>query len=402
MQLLRITQKIYKVYNERGFVQLICAIFLYLKELISFLVIGSGDVLYVSGCPGGSRFYRCINQSEELTNYGIQSKIVSQNRFNLIWLIKKFNIFIFQRVIYNEHIAKVITEIKKQEKSIIFETDDLVFDPKYIRYMHYFNFMSEEEKSWYKNGIGREILEDPYIENCIVSTNYLKEVLKKTYPKKKIFISTNKLSKKQIFWNQATLAKKKKIKLRSDQVRLGYFSGSKSHDKDFEAISDVLLHILKENKNLILMIVGYLNLNETFSEVNNQLEKYPFISLEKLPELILRADINIAPLEIDNPFCQAKSGLKFFEAGILGVPTVASNTDSFSQLIENWENGFLAKNKDDWFKYLTLLIKNKELREKLGARAQFDSLEKHTTQKNYPETEKLVEFIKEQLNVSPL
>lgn len=67
------------------------------------------------------------------------------------------------------------------------------------------------------------------------------------------------------------------------------------------------------------------------------------------------------------------------------------------QIIENGENGFLAKNKDDWYNYLTLLIKNKDLREKIGAKAHCDSLEKHTTQQYNQDTDRFVKFIKEEL-----
>jgi len=398
-KILHLFWKAVKVYKEKGAVSLLQRIFLHVKKLSKeiFLFLKypkKYDILYVSGCSGGSKYYRCYNQAEELKLYGLKSVITSQHNSFLINLIKKFDIFIFQRVIYNPYIEEVIKEIKKQRKIIIFETDDLVFAPEYIPYMHYYNYMSEEERSWYQNGIGREILEDPYITNCILSTRFLAKTLKKKYPTKNIFVSTNKLNKKQVAWAEKALKNKNKIKFNDGRVRIGYFSGSKSHDRDFATIYNVVLEILKENKNVILMIVGYLDLNDNFLEVKNQIERYPFVSMKKLSELILRSDINIAPLEIDNPFCQAKSGIKFFEAGILGVPTIASATDSFKDIIENGKNGFIAESEENWYNYLRLLIKNEELRREIGEKARVDSLRKHTANNNHPETKKLVEFIK--------
>ena len=386
-----------KVYRERGLINLIRRIFLYLKEFALALFIKSGDVLYISGCPGGSRFYRCHNQAEELRLYGLKSKVISQDNLNLLRLAGRFNIFIFQRVIYNEHIKNVINSIKKQKKAIIFETDDLVFDPRYIPLMHYYNFFGDEEKSWYRNGIGREILEDAYVKNCIVSTDFLARALKQKYPSKNIFISYNKLNQKQVSQARKALVKKNKIKPNDGKVRIGYFSGSRSHDNDFETISNALLEILKENKDAVLMMVGHLDINGKFGEVRSQIEKFDFVSLKKLPELMLKADINIVPLEIDNPFCQAKSALKYFEAGLLEIPTVATATDSFKRIIENGRNGFLAENENDWRGYVGKLIKNKELRIKMGREAREDSLQKHTTQKIHPGTKKLAEFIREEL-----
>lgn len=392
-----------KIYNERGFTSLIQRIFLYLNDLakgLFFLIKYNKkkDILYISGCPGSSRFYRCLNQSEELANYGFKTEIINQNNPYVKYMLRNYDTFIFQRVIYNEHISNIMKEIKKQKKEIIFETDDLVFDPEYVPQMHYYNFMSEEEKGWYKNGIGREILEDSYVKNCIVSTKFLGKKLKEKYPEKNVYVSENKLNKKQTYWAEKALEKKEKIKVRNGEIRIGYFSGSKSHDADFEAVSGVILKILQENSNVIMMVVGHLDINGKFSTVKSQIERHSFVPLRKLPQLILMADINIIPLEIDNPFCQAKSGLKFFEAGLVEVPTIASATEPLRQIIENEKNGFLAKDRSDWEKYLRLLIGDKDLREKIGKQARIDSLKKYTTQKIHPETEFLLGLINGKLD----
>ena len=45
-----------------------------------------------------------------------------------------------------------------------------------------------------------------------------------------------------------------------------------------------------------------------------------------------RFDINLAPLEVGNPFCEAKSQLKFFEAGLVNCTTIASPTGPVPRL----------------------------------------------------------------------
>ena len=388
-----------KVYRERGFTSLTQRIIEYVKGVVEFywfyFISGPIDILYVSGCPGGSKLYRCNNQAEELKLYGIKARIVSQNIFIFGKKIKKFKVFIFQRVVFNKHLKKILRMIKQEGKTVIFETDDLVFDPQYFSYMNH--TMTAQEKKWYTNGIGREFLEDSYIKDCVVSTDYLKQAMLQKYPHKQVFVSYNKLNQKQIQWANQALEKKDKIKVQDDKVRIGYFSGSKSHDKDFDVVKNALLKILQENKNAILVIVGYLKLSSDFETVKDQIEMKNFVSLKKLATLILNCDINLAPLEIANPFCQAKSGLKFFEAGILEVPTIASATGSFKQLIKNGENGFLAENENDWYKYLTALIKDKKLRSQIGETARKDSLKKHTTQQKHPVTKKYAEFLKSKI-----
>ena len=53
------------------------------------------------------------------------------------------------------------------------------------------------------------------------------------------------------------------------------------------------------------------------------------VPLHHLPDEIARFDINLAPLEPDNPFCDAKSELKYFEGALAGVCTIASPVGPF-------------------------------------------------------------------------
>ena len=82
-----------------------------------------------------------------------------------------------------------------------------------------------------------------------------------------------------------------------------------------------------------------------------------------------RFDINLAPLEHENPFCQAKSELKFFEAAICDVPTIASPTGPFERAIDHGKSGFLATSHDDWKEALELLVSDNALRKRVAREA---------------------------------
>lgn len=391
VHLLKMTQK---VYRERGLKSLVLRVSSYGIDFVKASLIGSGDVLYVSGCPGGSRLYRCTNQAEELVQYGVKSVIISQDMMRKS-LVKKFRVFVFQRVVFNPHVAKVMAEIKRQGKLIIFETDDLVFDPSYLSQMDYYNHMEQEEKSWYDNGIGREVLEDAYVKRCIVSTDFLAEAMRKKYPDKEVFVLYNKLNRAQVRMAEAAFAKKSALKAHDDTIRIGYFSGSKSHNRDFEIAQGALLTVLKTNRNVMLRVVGHLDLGDEFASVQDQVEVIRFVSLKKLQELIAGVDINIAPLERENPFCQAKSALKYFEAGILGVPTIATATPDFVRCIRNGVNGFVARDGDDWDMMISQLIADIALRERIGLAAREDALSNHTTMKKHEAAEAFATMLKQ-------
>jgi glycosyltransferase involved in cell wall biosynthesis len=79
--------------------------------------------------------------------------------------------------------------------------------------------------------------------------------------------------------------------------------------------------------------------------------------------------INLAPLDVDNPFCHAKSELKYFEAAIVGVPTIASPTDTFKRCMTHRLNGMLASNEDEWYSALKALIEDKNLYENVKKNA---------------------------------
>jgi hypothetical protein len=84
---------------------------------------------------------------------------------------------------------------------------------------------------------------------------------------------------------------------------------------------------------------------------------------------VAQIDINLAPLELDNPFCQAKSEIKYTEAALVGVPTVASPTEAFVHAIHDGEDGFLAATADEWRQALTRLIEQPALRGQVGEAA---------------------------------
>ena len=136
--------------------------------------------------------------------------------------------------------------------------------------------------------------------------------------------------------------------------------------------------ILEKFENVKLLIVGPLDLPDYLKKFSNRIIRKDLAHWKKLPNVIAKADVNLAPLEMNNPFCEAKSELKFFEAGIVRVPTIASPTESFRSLIRNYKNGFLASNQNEWFSCLKEIIEDENLRKKIADEALKETNEKYT------------------------
>ena len=160
-------------------------------------------------------------------------------------------------------------------------------------------------------------------------------------------------------------------------VRIGYAGGTRTHQKDFARASSALAQILRRHSHTRLVLfhaksaeaeTPCLNIGE-FPELQgleSRIEWRQMVPLRNLPEELARFDINLAPLETGNIFCEAKSELKFFEAALVEVPTVASPTAPFKAAIAHGKTGFLADGKQEWFECLDRLVKQKDLRDKIG------------------------------------
>lgn len=363
-----------------------------------FRRVGSGDVLFVTQGVGDSALYRVHHVAEELEIHNFKCSITIQDNPFLPKYADKFKIFIFHRAIYSQKVAKLIEAVKKQEKEIIFETDDLIFDPEYLHWMEYYRNASQVEKKVLEKGIGREILTDFYVKACTTTTSYLAGILK-TYSKK-VFIVPNKLSNKDLETADKIMKHKTyNMKQNGNEeknkcfmlhasccvVKIGYFSGTKSHDKDFATITEPLLKIMEKYPNVELFLAGPLEISDEFVKFKNRIKRLPYVSRQKHFKNIAGIDINLAPLEIGNPFCEAKSELKFFEAGILGVPTVAAATRMFQEAIDDGIDGFLAVTEDEWRDKIEKLVIDNNLRIEMSRKAREKVLRDYTDKNSHNE-----------------
>jgi glycosyltransferase involved in cell wall biosynthesis len=346
-----------------------------------FRSVGAGDILFISGGVGDSARYRTTHVAEELEFNDFKCSVTVQDNPRLVSYVNKFSIFIFHRVLYTKKVQLMISEIKKQKKTIIFETDDLVYDPKYLKHMDYYKKMNNLEKKLYDNGVGGEILRDDYVKIATTTTQFLANKLKKE--NKKVYIVPNKLSALDVEYAKEAIEKKGTFKgtLKGTFLRLGYFSGTISHNKDFATITSALIKVMEKYENVKLLLVGPLDVeNELIQKFGDRIEQLSYVPRKNHFANIVKCDINLAPLEYDNPFCEAKSELKFFEAGIVNVPTVAIDNQTYRDTIEDGVTGFVAKDTNEWIEKLSRLIEDKNLREEMGQKAYQKTLMKYTTQ----------------------
>ena len=147
-----------------------------------------------------------------------------------------------------------------------------------------------------------------------------------------------------------------------------YGSGTKTHDADFAVAAPAIERLLRAHPALRLRIIGDLNLPDSLARFAGRIERLAGTNYVAYLRLLCEADIAIAPLEA-TLFNDAKSNIKFQEAAILGMPSVCSPRAAFRDVVVQDRNGLLADTDAEWEQALDRLIRDAELRARLGRQA---------------------------------
>lgn len=146
-----------------------------------------------------------------------------------------------------------------------------------------------------------------------------------------------------------------------------YGSGSTAHDQDFELAAPGLLQVMLDNPDVGLKLIGPVNLPERLRSLESRVWRLDSLPYGEYLRELADSDLTIAPLA-DDGFNTFKSQVKFLEAGMLGVPMVASRT-LYDRYIEDAVTGLLCDN-GSWAAQLSTAVADAGLRDRLaqGAR----------------------------------
>lgn len=332
--------------------------------------------LFISGAPGDPKRYRCDHQAQQLELLGLTADVRVYGEVKLGEVLDRYHVFVLHRVLMSQDIAWFMQEVRRRGRVLIYDTDDLIFDLEATRYIAAFERMSERDRESFLDCIqrGRQAL--LRCDAVLVSTEPLREMVAQIHPR--VLVSPNAVDRGMV--EQAEIARGNHTRRGSEPVTLAYMSGSPTHDADFQQIADDVIWALEKYPTARLLTCGPLTLDPRFRELGARVEQLPLRPPDQLAELIATVDINLAPLEPDNPFTQSKSCIKYFEAALLGVPTIASAIPDFERTIQPGINGFLARNSYEWRNALAELLESADLRLQIGEQARQDTLRCHTTE----------------------
>lgn len=322
-------------------------------------------VLYIIGCnEGESKRYRVHNMIEGLNCCGVEAdwnyeihEYIYDNSY-----LKKYDIVILFRCGYSERINKFIVMLNQLNIPVVFDIDDLVFDPEIVNTISMYNLMNNDEKEAYITGIKMVNQVMVMCDYITASTKYLCDYISQKY-NKPTFLIRNGINKVQIDIAQNNSHYSGEIKY------IGYLSGTQTHQKDFAEVAEALRRILDKYPYVFIKIIGYLDVEEYFNRYEERVIRIPFMKWEDLLIENSNLYINLAPLDTKTPYNHAKSQLKFFEAALCGVPTVCSPTEPYLEVITDGVNGYLAGTTDEWVLAIENLLNNKELHDSMAKSA---------------------------------
>lgn len=312
----------------------------------------------------GTVLIRCKQPSEFMSNLGMNVQVSNIRSLSLI----RGGVIFFHRTGYNVFTKALAKAAKYSGNILVYDTDDLTLD-------------NQGSKN--------------FCELChavSVSTEFLKGEF--SYYNKNIKVLKNCLSKRFLIESDKYNDKVSK----TNEVTLGFFSGSSTHDNDFLIIEEAVIKILEKHRHVKFLICGKIKFSQRFYEFEKRFEYLPFMPYSEFIEIHRKVDILLVPMH-SSKFNHGKSELKFIEAGAFCVPTIASSTYSYDKAIDHLKNGIIVSSPNKWFFWIEKLICESELRENIGQSARATVMEYYTPNLRGIEYKNWLKYLNDEVEV---
>lgn len=325
-------------------------------------------VLYVSGAPEiPSHQYRVDNYVAALARQGIDASWIPADEWeDHAEDLYGVSLIVLWRAPLTPELDELVTIAERLGIPTVFDIDDYVFEPLIAsaQFIDGIRFVPEHEIEGYHWGIRGYRAMLLRCRFATFTTRFLvergEELGRRSFHLPN-GLDPHFLAAEPRHWPENSSA----------PLIIGYTPGTRTHQRDVRIAAPAVRRVLDDIPTAILRIVGDFDISEVpeWSGLGQRIELDVTVGRDYVRKKIPEFDVNIAPVEIDNPFTEAKSELKYFEAACLGVPTIASATAVFRDAIRHGETGFLAATEQEWFDALIALSHDAALRRDIGAAA---------------------------------
>jgi GT2 family glycosyltransferase/glycosyltransferase involved in cell wall biosynthesis/SAM-dependent methyltransferase len=347
---------------------------------------GAGDgvglsVVVVSGEPGtpGHR-YRVTRLAEAIGWLGGRATVLTVPEAASVRHaeVDRADVVVLWRTVWGGETDRVVRRARQAGAVVVFDVDDLMVDPDVaavdvIDGIRSQGLTEAEVQDWYSRMRRTARAADACIATTPVLATHLRALGAVTH------VVPNGFDDDTLVRSRVA-ARVRRRTLDDGICRIGYAAGSRTHQRDFALIARPVSALLRDHPSARLVAYRHaFDIDEfpAFDGLHHLVEWRDVVPHESLPAELARFDVNLAPLEVGNPFCEAKSDLKFFEAALVDVPTVASPTAPYRAAITDGVDGFLCAMPDEWRAVLDRLVRDPALRRTTGQAARRTVLWQH-------------------------
>lgn len=320
------------------------------------LLRGSPRIVYYYTRPDTSTFrYRVFNMIEALAHADPAASaawLTEDDGRGAIDVIEDADVVVVCRALYAPHVAALISRARALGKPVLFDVDDLIFDDRYTHLIMETLDQTVDDAGlqfWF-GLIARCGTTLRLCDGAITTNEFLAERIGE-FADIPVWVIPNFLNRLQLRVSESVRTSRSKWdRDEEDEIRLGYFSGTPTHNRDFAVVEPAVARLLEEDPRLRLSVVGFPPHGEWLRPFASRIETTPLLDFVNLQLAIADVDVNLVPLQ-DNVFTNCKSELKYFEAAAVGTVTVASPSYTLRRSISHSVNGFLAA-APNWYDVL--------------------------------------------------
>jgi glycosyltransferase involved in cell wall biosynthesis len=324
----------------------------------------SPSILIFSGVRGDTRRYRTMHPYQQMGVANLCRQLSHLTHPKLETQFENAAIVILHRVPMNSQVEKLLACLHARGGLAIYDADDLIFDLDAFDWIDSPDFQDPIRVKLYKEDMLRYRHTLEACDAAMVSTDFLAQQVRILH--KPVWIHRNAFSYEMLFYSEQARMNRQ---IHPGKVIIGYASGTPTHQKDFNLVRGALENLFTRYPQADLCLLGSIKMEAGWEQFKNKFSAHiqmrPRVPWRQLPVEMARWDINLAPLIMDNPFTQSKSEIKYMEAALVQVPTIASPTDAFQFAIRPGENGFLAANESEWLDNLEAMM-HEDVRKQVG------------------------------------
>ncbi|KRD45743.1 glycosyl transferase family 1 [Cellulomonas sp. Root930] len=325
-----------------------------------------GRVLFVVGIQGAPLRYRAQLPAESLGELGVSTDVRHYRDPELPALAAVADAVVIYRVPATDDVLELVRQIRARPRPVpvLFDVDDLIIDPALRGQVHGLEGMSEAELALWWEGVARYRTTLEAADGYIGSTQALCDEVERLTGMP-VHRFANGVGEALGRISEAALAHDRA----PGPLRIGYFSGTTTHDADWAMIEPAVVEVLRRHPDVQLWLGGPLGTGPALEPFGNRVRRLPMLPWTELPGRLRDVDINLAPLVGGSVFNEAKSAIKWLEAALTETPSIASPTEPFREAVEDGVTGHLAEGRQQWVDALERLLTDEHHRTLVGTRA---------------------------------